>query len=57
MEGMDNETSSWCDNFETEEGVVFIDLSLAMTIEHDLSVLNSRPAQVRAVISKSKIWA
>ena len=23
MEGRDNETSSWCDNFETEKGVVF----------------------------------
>ena len=46
------------DAFETEKGVVFIDLPLTMTIERDLSALNSRPAQVRAVMHReSKVWA
>ena len=44
--------------FEKEKGVLFIDLPLTMTIEHDLSALNSRPAQVRAVMHReSKVWA
>ena len=43
--------------FETEKGVVFIDLPLTMTTERDLSALNSRPAQVRAVMHReSKVW-
>ena len=50
MEGMEEETSGWSNAFDTEKGVVFIDLSLTITIEHDLSALNSRPAQVRAVM-------
>ena len=25
MEGLDDETSGWCDAFETEKGVAFID--------------------------------
>ena len=46
------------DAFETVEGVVLIDLPLTMTIERDLSALNSRPAQVRAVMHReSKVWA
>ena len=46
MEGIGDETSTWTDAFETEKGVVFIDLLLTMTVELDLSVLNPRPAQV-----------
>ena len=58
MEGIGDGTSGWTDAFETEKGVVFIDLPLTMTIEHDLSALNSRPAQVRAVMhQESKVWA
>ena len=58
MEGIEDETSGWSDAFDTEKGVVFIDLSLIMTIERDLSALNSRPAQVRAVTHReSKVWA
>ena len=58
MEGIGDGTSGWTDAFETEKGVVFIDLPLIMTIERDLSALNSRPAQVRAVMHReSKVWA
>ena len=58
IEGIGDETSGWTDVFETEKGVVFIDLPLTMTIEHDLSALNSRPAQVKAVMHReSKVWA
>ena len=58
MEGIGDGTSGWTDAFETEKGVVFIDLPLTMTIEHDLSALNSSPAQVRAVMHReSKVWA
>ena len=57
MEGIGDGTSGWTDAFETEKGVVFKDLPLTMTIEHDLSALNSRPAQVRAVMHReSKVW-
>ena len=52
IEGIGDETSGWTDVFETEKGVVFIDLPLTMTIEHDLSALNSRPAQVKAVMHR-----
>ena len=35
-----------------------MDLPLIMTIERDLPALNSRPAQVRAVVHReSKVWA
>ena len=55
---MEDETSGWSDAFETEKGVVFIDLSLTMTIERDLSALNSRPASFRAVMHReSRVWA
>ena len=55
---MEDETSGWSDAFDTEKGVVFIDLPLAMTIEHDLSALNSTPAQFRAVMHRERrIWA
>ena len=58
MEGIGDGTSGWTDAFETEKGVVFIDLPLTMTIKRDLSALNSRPAQVRAVMHReSKVWA
>ena len=50
MEGMKGEGSGWSFAFRTEKGVVFIDLPLIMSIERDLSALNSRPAQVRAVV-------
>ena len=56
IEGIEDETSGWTDVFETEKGIVFIDLPLAMTIEPDLSALNSRPAQVKAVMyQESKV--
>ena len=58
MEGIGDGTSGWTDAFETEKGVVFIDLPLTMTTERDLSALNPRPAQVRAVMHReSKVWA
>ena len=58
MEGIRDGTSGWTDAFETEKGVVFIDLPLTMTIERGLSALNTRPAQVRAVMhQESKVWA
>ena len=47
---MENATSGWSDAFDTEKGVVLIDLPLTMTTEHGLSTLNSRPAQIRAVL-------
>ena len=57
MEGIEDETSGWSDAFETGKVVKFIDLPLTMTIEHDLSALNSRPAHVRAVMQQeSKVW-
>ena len=53
-----NETYGWSYGFDTEKGVVFIDLPLTITIATDLSVLSSRPAQVRAVMhQESKICA
>ena len=58
MERMEDEGSALSFAFETETGVGFIDLPLIMTIGWDLSALNSRPAQVRAVMHwESKIWA
>ena len=58
MKGIGDGTSGWTDAFETEKGVVFIDLPLTMTIERDLSALNSKPAQVRAAMHReSKVWA
>ena len=42
MEGTENEGSGWSVAFETEKHV-FIDLPLIMTVEWDLSALNSRP--------------
>ena len=49
IEGI-SKTSGWTDDFETEKGIVFIDLPLTITVEIDLSPLNSRPNQVKAVI-------
>ena len=58
MEGIGDGTSDWTDAFETEKGAMFIDLPLTMTIQCDLSALNSRPAQFRAVMhQESKVWA
>ena len=58
MEGIEDETSGWSDAFDTDKGVAFIDLPLAMTIEFNFSALNFRLAHVRAVIHReSKIWA
>ena len=58
MEKIEDETSGWSDAVDTEKGFVFIVLPLIMTIECDLSALNSRPAQVRAVTHReSKISA
>ena len=57
MKGMEDETSGWSDAFGKEKGVVFIDLPLSMTTEGDLSALNSRPAQFRAVMhQESRVW-
>ena len=57
IEAIEDETSGWSDAFATDKGVVFIDPPLIMTIEHDLSALNSRPALVRAVMHReSKDW-
>ena len=54
---MEDKTSGWSDVFDTEKGFVFIDLALTMTIEHDLSALNSRPAKFRAVMHReSRVW-
>ena len=49
---MENATSGWSDAFDTGKGVVLIDLPLTMTIEHGLSTMNSRPAQIRAVMHR-----
>ena len=55
MEGMEDETSDWSGAFDIEKGVVFTDLPL--TIDCDLSALNSRPAQVRAITHReSRVW-
>ena len=57
MVGMEDETSGWSNAFDTEKGLVFIDLPLTITLDRDLSALNSRPAQVRAVMhQKSRVW-
>ena len=51
MEGIGDRTSSWTDAFETEKGVVFIDLPLTMTTQRDCQF-------VRAVMhQESKVWA
>ena len=59
MEGIEDEGSGWSVAFGTEKTVGFMDLPLMIiTIEQDSSALNSRPAQVRAVVQqKSKVWA
>ena len=57
MVGMEDETSGWSDAFDTEKGLVFIDLPLTITLDRDLSALNSRPAQVRVVMYReSRVW-
>ena len=58
IEGTGDETFGWIDNFETEKGVVFIDLPLTMTIEHDFLAWDFRPAHVKVVVHwESKVWA
>ena len=54
MEGMEDETSGWSDAFDTEKGVVFIDLPLTMTVERDLSALNSGPANSEQLCTKKE---
>ena len=50
IEGIGDKTSGSTDDFETGKGVAFIDLPLTITVEIDLSPLNSRPNQVKAVM-------
>ena len=50
LEGIGDKTYGWTDDFEAEECVVLKVLPLKMTIEYDFSALNSRSAQVRAVM-------
>ena len=50
IEGIGEKTSGLTDDFETGKGVVFIDLPVTITVETDLSSLNSRPNQVKAVM-------
>ena len=58
MQGIEDENCGWSDTFDTQKGVLFIDLRLLMTTEHDLSALNCKPAQVSTVIHlESKVWA
>ena len=52
IEGIEDKTSGWSDTSDTEKGVVFIDLPLIMTIEHDLSALNSRTEKVKFGLQK-----
>ena len=62
IEGKGDESSGWTDVFETEKGAVFIDLPLTKTVEHDLSALSSRPAQVKQLSTEKvkfelkKLW-
>ena len=49
MERTEDETSGWSDAYETEKDFVLIDPPLTMTTKRDLSALNSRPPQARAV--------
>ena len=44
MEGIWEETSGWTASFETEQGLVFISISLIMAMKQDLSALKSWPA-------------
>ena len=55
LEWMEDETSGWSDVFDTEKGVVFIDLPFTMTIDCDLSALNCRPAQVSERLRTKKV--
>ena len=43
MERMDDEVSGWSVAFEKGKGFVFMEMPLIMTIEQDLSALNSKP--------------
>ena len=54
MEGIKDKTSGcsdslatgWSDGYEREKGVAFTDIPLTLTLEHDVSALNSLPFQV-----------
>ena len=59
---MEDEICGWSDVFVFvfdgfEKGVAFIDLPLTMTIEHNLSALNFRPAKFRAFMHReNRVW-
>ena len=58
MEGIKEVNSDSSLGDETEKGVVFIDLSLMITMLLDLSALKVRPAQFRAIAQwESKVFA
>ena len=58
MEEMEDEDFDLSVALETEKSVVFMELTLIITIEWDLSTLSSRPAQVRTVAQQeTKVWA
>ena len=58
MEGIKDVKSDSFLGDETENGVVFIDLPLMITILLDLSALKVRPAQFRALVQReSKVFA
>ena len=42
----DSLATGWSDAYEREKGVVFTDIPLTLTLEHDVSALNSLPSQV-----------
>ena len=50
MEGIKDEKSELSEGGDTENGVVFIDLSFIITILLDLSVLNLRSAHLKAAV-------
>ena len=50
MEGIKDEKSELSEGGDTENGVVFIDLSFIITMLLDLSVLNLRSAHLKAAV-------
>ena len=58
MEGIKDVKSDGSLGYETEKGVVFIELRLMITVLLDLSALKVRPAQLRAIVQReSKVFA
>ena len=58
MDGIKDIKSDGSLGDEIEKGVVFIDLPLMMTMLLDLSALEVRPAQFRAIVQReSKVFA